>query len=204
MVGHTDEQGVQLPPLHPRCRCTIHYREVKPSTAPSIGGANKPFAPEQVNAIRDAEDKAFHSKTGADFGFGRMKTPPDWSREISYANGDVLHCNGDVHGIPIHWFKQIAAQLEGATVTHNHPLSSANEYSFSDDDFKLFKNFGLARLRGIDEKFIYELNRNPSENELAEYTLVEIYGLGLGFEDYHATIMLKALVEGFGYWRRGR
>ena len=119
--------------------------------------------------------------------------------------GDVLHCNGDVHGIPIHWFKQIAAQLEGATVTHNHPPGAdENDHTFSDDDFKLFKNFGLARLRGIDEKFIYELNRNPSENELAEYTLVEIYGLGLGFEDYHATIMLKALVEGFGYWRRGR
>ena len=91
--------------------------------------------------------------------------------------GDVLHCNGD---------------------------EAARCRRFSDDDFKLFKNFGLARLRGIDEKFIYELNRNPSENELAEYTLVEIYGLGLGFEDYHATIMLKALVEGFGYWRRGR
>ena len=87
VVGRTDESGVQLPPLHPRCRCTIHYRELT-SGAPSIGGANKPFTPEQVKAIRDAEEKAFRSKTGADFGFARMKTPPDWSREISYANGD--------------------------------------------------------------------------------------------------------------------
>ena len=90
VVGHTDEVGVQIPPLHPRCRCTIHYRETatRLPVVPSIGGANKPFAPEQVKAIRDAEDKAFRSKTGADFGFTRMKTPPDWSREISYANGD--------------------------------------------------------------------------------------------------------------------
>ena len=31
MVGRTDESGVTLPPLHPRCRCTIMYREVKPT-----------------------------------------------------------------------------------------------------------------------------------------------------------------------------
>ena len=29
MVGRTDESGVTLPPLHPRCRCTISYREVE-------------------------------------------------------------------------------------------------------------------------------------------------------------------------------
>lgn len=28
VVGHTDESGVTIPPLHPRCRCAIIYREV--------------------------------------------------------------------------------------------------------------------------------------------------------------------------------
>ncbi|MBR0290366.1 MAG: hypothetical protein IJQ82_15445 [Selenomonadaceae bacterium] len=28
VVGHTDESGVTIPPLHPRCRCAIMYREV--------------------------------------------------------------------------------------------------------------------------------------------------------------------------------
>ena len=28
VVGRTNEVGVQLPPLHPRCRCTISYREM--------------------------------------------------------------------------------------------------------------------------------------------------------------------------------
>ena len=91
VVGRTSEVGVQLPPLHPRCRCTISYREI-PLTAPSIGGnvggRNKPLTPEQIKAIREAEDKAFLAATGADFGFTRMKTSPDWSKEISYANGD--------------------------------------------------------------------------------------------------------------------
>ena len=27
VVGYTDEVGVQIPPLHPRCRCAIMYRE---------------------------------------------------------------------------------------------------------------------------------------------------------------------------------
>ena len=28
VVGYTDESGVTLPPLHPRCRCTIIYDEI--------------------------------------------------------------------------------------------------------------------------------------------------------------------------------
>ena len=28
VVGQTDESGVTLPPLHPRCRCAIMYREI--------------------------------------------------------------------------------------------------------------------------------------------------------------------------------
>ena len=44
MVGYTDESGVTLPPLHPRCRCTIIYDEIgtpqadKPLTSPATGG----------------------------------------------------------------------------------------------------------------------------------------------------------------------
>ena len=37
VVGHTDESGVTLPPLHPRCRCTIIYRET-PLTSPARNG----------------------------------------------------------------------------------------------------------------------------------------------------------------------
>ena len=37
MVGYTDESGVTIPPLHPRCRCAIMYREV--------GGTKRPTRP---------------------------------------------------------------------------------------------------------------------------------------------------------------
>ena len=29
VVGYTDESGVQIPPLHPRCRCAIRYDEAE-------------------------------------------------------------------------------------------------------------------------------------------------------------------------------
>ena len=35
VVGYTDESGVTLPPLHPRCRCAIAYREVGKSYNPA-------------------------------------------------------------------------------------------------------------------------------------------------------------------------
>ena len=94
VVGHTDESGVTLLPLHPRCRCAIMYNEVKdkPLTAPTsngnVGGEIKLLSPEQIKTIRDDEEKAFQAKTGADFGFKKMTSPPDWAKEISFANGD--------------------------------------------------------------------------------------------------------------------
>ena len=51
--------------------------------------------------------------------------------------------------------KSCAEQL-----SHTIPRS-ANEYSFSELDRALFVKYNLARLRGIDEFFTYELNRDP-------------------------------------------
>ena len=53
--------------------------------------------------------------------------------------------------------EELGEKLIGAIVTHNHPKGSDNEYSFSDADLRLFLEYKLGRLRGIDEKFIYEL-----------------------------------------------
>ena len=67
VVGHTNEQGVQLPPIHPRCRCTISYRELtnkptenspapkNPLTVPEIqtlvSTVIKPDNPSKLNAL---------------------------------------------------------------------------------------------------------------------------------------------------------
>ena len=36
VVGRTSDSGVTLPPLHPRCRCTIHYRESSKPAKPQV------------------------------------------------------------------------------------------------------------------------------------------------------------------------
>ena len=42
VVGRTDETGVTLPPLHPRCRCAIVYREVGSSNTQPKQKPSKP------------------------------------------------------------------------------------------------------------------------------------------------------------------
>lgn len=52
-----------------------------------------------------------------------------------------------------------AGQLRDAIVTHNHPADET-EYSFSKEDIELFIGENLAVLRGVDEKYIYEVRRS--------------------------------------------
>ena len=51
--------------------------------------------------------------------------------------------------------------LNGATVTHNHP-AKLTRYSFSKYDLKEFMDLKLHRLRGIDDKFVYEIIANDN------------------------------------------
>ena len=79
-----------------------------------------------------------------------------------------------------------------------------NAYTFSDDDEKIFKNFKLARLRGIDEKYVYELNRNPDDIDFKEITAEKLDALNKTSDDYHLAVVLWALGNKFGYrrWQR--
>ncbi len=80
---------------------------------------------------------------------------------IITTTGEIYHCTGDLNTLPT--IVELGEKLRGAYVTHNHPVGSVNEYSFSEDDRSLFNKFELNRLRGIDERFVYELNRNPDD-----------------------------------------
>lgn len=93
----------------------------------------------------------------------------------------------------------LGEELIGASVTHNHPVGSGNEYSFSDKDIQLFLDNDLEILRGVDERYIYELTTDPSnidENvflgEITEY------------DARHEQVIEKARLLGIGYrrWER--
>lgn len=60
----------------------------------------------------------------------------------------------------------------------------------------------IEKLRGIDEKFVYELNRNPADIDIKDLPIDDVAEMNKLFnKDYHAGILLKALSEGFGYRR---
>ena len=108
--------------------------------------------------------------------------------------GEVYHCAGDLNGIPLKYFEGIKDKLKGAEITHNHPIGSDNEYSFSNADIYLFQRYKLARLRGIDEKFVYEIDRNAADIDETELSTTE-------YNYKHWDNVRKAKVYGFGYRR---
>ena len=89
--------------------------------------------------------------------------------------GYVYHCFGNTTNV---WPDiDLGNELIGATVTHNHPISET-KYSFSNSDISLFEKYNLKTLRGIDEKYTYELDSTKKHSlEMPEDYLFNDYGL---------------------------
>lgn len=115
-------------------------------------------------------------------------------------DGTVWQCFGDLNGV--YPDLDLGSGLFGACVTHNHPVGSANEYSFSNSDIKMFLENKLKVLRGIDERYVYELTRDSGEVD--DYmSLEELMGSD-GDCARHQDVIRIAKENGFGYrrWRR--
>ena len=206
VVGRTDESGVTLPPLHPRCRCAIMYREVrdvKPRglAAGNIDSVTTEGSPPKLIGKLENMTPVLIQKTLEHYEKQIVKAPIENAIIITRA-GDIYHCTGDLNTLDS--IIELGEKLEYSYITHNHPVGSVNEYTFGGDDERFFVKYKPAILHGIDEKFLYELNRNATDNEFAGYALHELYSLGLDFEDPHVILTLWALNNGFGYWRKAR
>lgn len=112
-------------------------------------------------------------------------------------DGRVYHCFGTLNGV--YPDSDLGDELYGADMTHNHPIDSRNEYTFSSSDVSLFATYNLNTLRGIDERYTYELNHNPATLdsptpflELDEYST------------QHEEMIDTAERRGYGYFRRRR
>lgn len=127
-----------------------------------------------------------------------MTTPIENAIIITRA-GDIYHCSGGLNTLDS--IAELGDKLNSAIVTHNHPLGSDNEYSFSDADKDLFMNFNLARLRGIDERFIYEFNRNPKDRDENNFTYEDLIGDSLGLLARHIKVIDFAEENKIGYRR---
>ena len=87
-------------------------------------------------------------------------------------------------------------------MTHNHPPGALeNDHTFSNDDLSNFEFFKMARLRGIDAKYLYELNRHPAKSAF-ELTIEELEEWSKGeIKDSNRLIELLAKINGYGYER---
>ena len=117
---------------------------------------------------------------------------------IFTATGDIYHCTGKLDGIGE--IEKLGDKLKGSIVTHNHPISAEGDYSFSRDDQILFRDFELARLRGIDDRYLYEFDRDSSivDDDMPDFRTVN------RFNYWHGESIKFARKLGIGYWRRER
>ena len=109
-------------------------------------------------------------------------------------DGVITRCFGNLNGV--YPDVDLGEHLIGAYMTHNHPVGSDNEYSFSDLDIRLFMEYNLEVLRGIDERYIYELTRNPEEIDKHLF-LFEM----TSYDSRHENVISEAEKIGIGYRR---
>lgn len=113
-------------------------------------------------------------------------------------SGNIIQCFGTLSDV--YPYQDLGDEVEEAIVTHNHPKGSVNEYSFGYNDLNFFMDHKLKRLRGIDEKYIYELTRNAKDiDDPVPLSEVDEYSF------WHNMIIEKARKLGIGYrrWLRG-
>ena len=127
---------------------------------------------------------------------GQIANQPIENGIVITPDGEVYHTTGDEGTLsPI---LELGDKLNDATITHNHPTEET-EYSFSNDDIALFMNYGLERLRGIDDKFVYELSRDPNEIDDPVF-----FGDVNEFNYRHSQVVDKARDYDIGYRRFSR
>ena len=112
-------------------------------------------------------------------------------------DGEIYRCRGNLNGV---WPDfDLGDKIYGADMTHNHPVGSDNEYSFSSRDVELFEGYDLNSLRGIDYLFKYELNRDSSRIDKPTPIIL--------FDEYspqHEFVITLATDRGYGYVRERR
>ena len=145
--------------------------------------------PELIRQIFDTEDHV-------DILSGYAEEIADSPIEIAVVatrDGNLYRCKGTKNGIFPNY--DLGEKIRGADIIHNHPVGSNNEYSFSDGDIKLFAEYELNTLIGVDELFVYILDRGSIIDEPTPI---------MDFDKYsarHENVILTAKGRGFGYRR---
>lgn len=161
------------------------------SSGKKTKGVPKHDPPEFIRELFDYEDRKEVLLTYEKL----ILNEPVENAIVITADGKIYRCRGTLNGV----FPDVdlGDQLVGADVTHNHPIGSNNEYSFSDADLKLFREYTLSTLRGTDELFEYELSRTVKILDK------EILIVDMDEYSYRHNVVIGIVRKyGYGYWRK--
>nr|DAI35746.1 MAG TPA: minor capsid component [Caudoviricetes sp.] len=190
----------ETPPAHPRCRCVVQYKEIAAPARGLRSGEGQRKAPDhpvpQELGHIDFTDKNMVQSTIEHFEAQIVAQKVENAIVIT-KEGRVVRCVANINAV--YPDEDLGDELRGAVVTHNHPVGSDNEWSFSKADINLFTLYELSILRGIDEKYVYELNRFPQDiDKIPSFAEAE----ELVFR--HSMVIQEAKRRGFGYrrWKR--
>ncbi len=202
------------PPAHPRCRCAVQYIEAEP---PNLGAGMDDISlyGHYMDSSEEDEAKNTDHKPPKYLGSldniskdvvlstlrGYEKELVNYDKEsaiVITSMGLVFQCFGGKENVYVD--EDMGDELKGSYVTHNHPAGSSNEYSFSDADIRMFMEYDLEVLRGIDEKYIYELTRDASKID-ANRPILDLIDEDDG---RHEGVIEEAQKMGIGYrrWKR--
>lgn len=192
--------GVNMPPMHPNCKCTITPKaarsmfESRPGSNPlkdnpkfeewkeryvKDGGLSASVG-DPGNGIEEHEEKKLLERI--DYYDARLVQSKleEYSERIvkgnEKENAVCITRNGNVyhcHGVSgrVYPNYDLGEELAEAYVTHNHPAAETR-FSFSFDDISLFMEYKLPQLTGVDDKYIYTIRRT-AETAYAERTVLE-------------------------------
>ena len=185
-----------LPPAHPRCACAIEYIEVEPPVGLKYeADETEHEKPSYIGSLENTSDDMV--KSVLEEYESEIVNSDIENAVVVTKSGLIWQCYGNKTNV--YPDIDLGIELNGACVTHNHPKGPLNEYSFSDSDIKLFQDYNLRLLRGIDDLYIYELDRNSSYVD----ELKSIYDL-TEYDGRHEYVIKVAKQLGVGYRRRRR
>lgn len=196
------EPGLNLPPIHPNCKCTIKAK-VKRDLFKDREGVNplKDNPKFEEWKKKYVKDKGLSAKVGGtdgvpeheekklleqiDFNDIRLVKSKirDYTEQIAGDNtkenavcitrkGEVYQCFGTINRVFPDY--DLEDELAGAYVTHNHPISETR-FSFSDADILLFMGYKLPELVGTDEQYIYRLRRTANTEYARQEAVTHAY-----------------------------
>ncbi len=196
-------QGVNMPPMHPNCKCTIRAK-AKIELFKDREGANPlkdnpKFEEWKKRYVKDGglqasvgdpdkgiekheEKKLLERIDSKDTRMVQSKLKrytEQIAKDNKKENAVCITRDGSIfhcQGVAgaVYPDFDLEEELAGAYVTHNHPISETH-FSFSASDISLFMEYRLPELTGVDDKYIYRISRTRKTGYADIDTLIHSY-----------------------------